>query len=197
MKTAIKKSLVLVAIFLATSVSYGNEITSNTNNVKDGLTNVTFKDVKKGSILFIKDMNGLVLYREIIKESGKYAKGFDLTSLPDGDYYFEMNKDVEISIIPFKVASSVGTLDKTTESNIFKPVVFVNNKKVHISKISLESEVLRVKIFSENSKLVYSGSIKIKGDVFGKTYDFSTSLKGRYTIVITSKGRTFVEKIKI
>ena len=197
MKTAIKKSLLLVAIFLATSVSYGNEISSNRNNGKDELTNVTFEDVKRGSILSIKDMNGLVLYRETIEENGKYAKGFDLTSLPDGDYYFEMNKDVEISIIPFKVDSSVVTFDKTAETKIFKPVVFVNKKKVHISKISLESEVLRVKIFSENSKLVYSGSIKVKGDVFGKTYDFSTSLKGRYTIVITSKGRTFVEKIKI
>ena len=197
MKTAIRKSLVLVALLVAVTVSYGNKISSNTNNGKNALKNVTFKNVKKGSILSIKDMNGLVLYRVTIEKTGEYTKGFDLTSLPDGDYYFEMNKDVEISVIPFKVASSVVTFDKTAETKTFKPVVFVNKNKVHISKISLEGEVLRVKIFSESSELVYSGSIVIKRDVFGKIYDFTTSLKGRYTIVITSKGRTFVEKIKI
>ena len=197
MKTAIKKSLVLVALFLVTTVSYGNEIFDNTNNGKSVLTNLTLRNVKKGSTLSIKDMNGLILYKEKIKESGKYTKGFDLTSLPDGNYYFEMNKDVEIRVIPFKVASSVVTFDKTAETKIFKPVVFVNRKKVHISKNSLENEVLRVKIFSENSELVYSGSIVINKDTFGKIYDFSTSLKGQYTIVTTTKGRTFVEKIKI
>ena len=197
MKTAIKKSLVLVALFLATAVSYGNEISSNAKNEKDALTNVAFEDVKKGSILSIKDMNGLILYKETIEESGTYTKGFDLTSLPDGNYYFEMNKDVEIRVVPFKVVSSVVTFDKTAETKIFKPVVFVNKKRVHISKISLEGEVLRVKIFSENSELVYSGSIAVKKDVLGKIYDFSTSLKGRYSIVITSKGRTFVENIEI
>ena len=177
MKTAIRKSLVLVALLVAVTVSYGNKISSNTNNGKNALKNVTFKNVKKGSILSIKDMNGLVLYRVTIEKTGEYTKGFDLTSLPDGDYYFEMNKDVEISVIPFKVASSVVTFDKTAETKTFKPVVFVNKNKVHISKISLEGEVLRVKIFSESSELVYSGSIVIKRDVFGKIYDFTTSLK--------------------
>ena len=197
MKTAIKKSLVLVALFLATTVSYGNEISGNTNDGKNALTNATFEDVKKGSILSIKDMNGMVLYRETNKKRDKYENGFDLTSLPDGDYYFELNKGIEITVVPFKVFETIVTFDKNTSSKIFKPIVFVNKKNVHISKISLEDEVLQLKIFSENSKLVYSRSIVIEGNVLGKIYDFPTSLKGNYIIAITTKEKSFIEKIKI
>ena len=115
MKTAIRKSLVLVALLVAVTVSYGNEISGNTNNGKGVRTNMTFKNVKKGSVLYIKDMNGLVLYKEAIKVNGHYSKGFDLTSLPDGDYYFEMNKEVVMNVIPFKVMSSVVTFDKAAD----------------------------------------------------------------------------------
>ena len=41
MKTAIRKSLVLVALLVAVTVSYGNEISGNTNDGKSVRTNVT------------------------------------------------------------------------------------------------------------------------------------------------------------
>lgn len=197
MKTAIKKSLVLVALFLATSISYGNVISGNTNNGKNKLTNARFENVKKGSILSIKDMNGSVLYREIIRERGNYGKGFDLTSLTDGEYYLELNRDIEVSVIPFKVVATIVTFKKEASINILKPLVFVNNKNVYISKISFEDEVLRVNIFSNNSKLVYSDSVKLDGNILGKIYEFPTSLKGNYTIVMTTKERSFIQRIKI
>jgi len=196
MKTAIKKSLLLV-VLLATMVSYGNEISGNTNKGKNVKTSITFKEVKKGSILTIKDINGLVLYSETIKESSKYTRGFDLNSLPDGDYYFELNKDIEIIVVPFMVDATIVTFDKNASSKIFKPAIFAKNKKIYISKRSFEDEVLQIKIFSEKSKMVYSGSIVKEGDVLEKIYDFSTSLRGNYTVVITTNGKTFVEKIKI
>ena len=199
MKTAIRKSLVLVALLVAVTVSYGNEISGNTNNGKSVRTNVTFRNVKSGSILSIKDNNGLVLYKEAIKESGNYSKGFDLTTLPDGDYYFEMNKEVVINVIPFSVKSSVVTFDKTAEKKYFKPRVHVINKKVFISKRSFDpNEEIEVRIYSENDDLAYAGKItEKKGNTLGKIYDFSTSEKGIYTIVIKTSGRRFVEYVQI
>ncbi len=198
MKTVIRKSLILVALLTAVTVSYGNEISGNTNKGKIVRTNVTFKDVKKGSILTIKDTNGLILYKEAIQLNGTYTKGFDLTSLPDGNYYFEMDKDVEVKIIPFKVASSVVTFDKDSEASIFKPVVFVSNKKyVHVSKTAVNSGDLNIEIFAENGDSVYSEKIQKEGDILGKIYDFSTSEKGIYTFVMKTDGRRFVQNLKI
>jgi len=197
MKTAIKKSLVLVALLFAATVSYGNEISGNTNDGKSSTTNVTFNNVKKGSILSIKDMNGLVLYKESIKEDGKYAKGFDLTSLPDGSYYFELNKEVEIKVVPFIVAASVVTFDKTTESRIFKPVVYFKDEKVYISKMSFEQEVLDVRILTEDGETIHTEKIEKEGNILGKVYDISKLENGRYTIVMKTKERRFVENIQI
>ena len=197
MKTAIKKSLVLVALLVAVSVSYGNEVSGNPNNGKNVRTNVTFKDVKRGSVLSIMDMNGLVLYKEAIKKSGNYTKGFDLTSLPNGDYYFELNKEVEIKFVPFKVVASVVTFDKAAELNIFKPVVYVRDKNISITKLALGSETLSIEIFSESGDSVYSEKIEKVGNLLGRIFDFSTSEKGNYTIVIKTKERRFVENIQI
>ena len=199
MKTAIRKSLVLVALLVAVTVSYGNEISGNTNDGKSERTSVTFKNVKKGSVLSIKDTNGLVLYKEAIRENGNYSKGFDLTSLPDGDYYFEMNKEIVINVIPFSVKASIVTFDKTTEKKYFKPRVNIIGQRVYISKSSFDSnDEIEVRIYSEKDDLAYAGKItEKKGNTLGKIYDFSTSEKGVYTIVLKTNGRRFVENIQI
>ena len=197
MKTAIKKSLVLVVLFLATTVSYGNEISGNTNDGKGVTTNLTFKNVTKGSVLLIKDNNGLTLYKELIEKKGKYSKGFDLTSLPNGDYYFELNKDVEITIVPFKVDRSVVTFDKTAEVKFFKPVVWLNKNRVFISKMVFEDEILEIEILSDSNERILSEKVKRKGNILGKVYDFSTSAKGTYTVIVKTNGRRFVNHVQI
>jgi len=197
MKTAIRKSLVLVAIILTATVSYGNEISGNTNNGKSARTNVTFKDVKKGTVLSIKDKNGLILFKESIQQNGDYSKGFDLTSLPDGDYYFELNKEVEIKVVPFKVTASLVEFDKTAEVSFFKPVVFVNRTNVHVSKMAIGNDIIEVEILSSNGDTVHKEKIEKEGYILGQIYDFSTSQKGVYTIVMKTNGRRFVENIQI
>lgn len=196
MKTAIRKSLVLV-VLLATMVSYGNEISGNTNDGKSVKTSVTFKNVRKGSVLSIKDNNGLTLYKEFIKINGDYAKRFDLTALPDGDYYFELNKDVQIEVIPFKVDSTIVTFDKASKTRIFKPVVWLKNKKVYVSRMAFAEESIEVEILFESNERVLIEKIKKKGELLGKIYDFSTSEKGTYTIITKSNGRRFVNYVQI
>ena len=87
MKNLIKKSIVLVVLF-TTLLGNANEISSLRNLNDEKTTMLTLQNVKQGNQLFIKDVFGLVLYKEAIQNSGEFVKGFDLTSLPDGDYYF-------------------------------------------------------------------------------------------------------------
>ena len=197
MKTAIKKSLVLVALIFATTVSYGNEISTNTNDGKGVKTSLTFNYVTKGSLLLIKDSNGLTLYKELIEKNGTYTKGFDLTSLPDGNYYFELSKDVEIRMIPFKIEKTVVTFDKVKEVIYFKPVVWLNKGRVFVSKMTFEDEILEIEILSSTDESILHDKIKRKGNTLGKIYDFSTSEKGTYTIITKSNGRRFVNHVNI
>ncbi|MGB5364539.1 MAG: hypothetical protein WBN17_14675, partial [Aureibaculum sp.] len=85
MKGLVKTNLVIVVMF-TTMLSFANEFTTLTKEKTKKITNVTFENVKKGSMLLIKDHYGLILFKELIENSGEYSKGFDITALPDGNY---------------------------------------------------------------------------------------------------------------
>jgi len=195
MKKLIKRSFVIV-VMLATMLSNANEVSSLTKEKIKKVTNITFENVKQGSTLTIKDVNGLILFKELIEKSGEYTKGFDLTALPDGSYFFELEKEMQVKIMPFKVADNEVVFDKNEEYIINKPIVFTKDKLVYISKLTLNKEPLKVDIYFENDDLVFSEVLE--GELnLDRIYDFSTSKKGGYKVVLRSEGRSFIKNIKI
>ncbi|NNK83514.1 MAG: hypothetical protein HKO92_10365 [Flavobacteriaceae bacterium] len=143
MKRIIKNSL-LIVVFLTTIFGNANEAFILTKLRDNKTTMLTLLEVKEGSSLLIKDKSGVVLYREKIKSSGIYTKGFDFTSLPEGNYFFELDKDFEI---PFKVI-------KTIKSNSSK---ISRSRRVNVD-IEVENKILSLKgeyyskYFLENNK---------------------------------------------
>ncbi len=196
MKGLIKKSLVVIALAMAVGMSYANEVSPNYNT--GNLTRLTFENVKVGEVVQIKDMNGLILYKEAVKQAGLYSKDFDLTTLPDGDYLFELDKIVEIVEIPFTVSNAEVVFKKELKKSIFKPMVYVKNGKMHVTKLALNSEAMEVIIYFENTERVLTDVISERKDAaLGKVYDFKGSEKGQYIVVVKSEGRRFVNQVNI
>jgi len=183
---------------MVTSLSFANNSPS-LFNIKNGTNNVwiTFNLVEIGEKLSIKDINGSVLYNETIEKKGVYNKGFDLTSLPDGAYAFELDKDIKISIIPFSVKSGLVKFYKEKETTIFKPILRRKNNFVYLTKLALNNEPLTVKIYftaSNNKQLMLYK--KIEGTkTIGKAFKLTGINKGSYTFVMESNGRIFTEVI--
>ena len=195
MKRSVKKSLV-IAVMFTTMLSFANEFASLPKEKTSKITNVTFENVKKGALLLIKDKNSLVLYKELIERSGKYTRGFDLTALPDGSYYFELDKEVEINITPFVVKSNVVTFNKSEQHTINKPFVTIKKGRIMVSKLALENQPLEIKIYDENSYLIYSDKLE-NGQILERIYDVSKVTKGNYKIIMKSDGREFVKHFNI
>ncbi len=168
--------------------------------IKEKETNVTsirFENVIQGSSLTIKDENGLVLYNESIEQSGDYAKGFDLSSLPNGDYFFELNSELKLVVIPFNVDASEVVLDKGSEESIYKPAVVTKENMVYVSRTAIDESPLSCKIYyADNYDLVHRAKFEEMDEV-NKAYDFSTAKKGNYVFVFESKGRKFTKNVKI
>ncbi|MDO6758890.1 hypothetical protein Q4566_01660 [Tamlana sp. 2_MG-2023] len=165
--------------------------------VEGNNTTLTLNYAKQGSAVSIKDTNGSVLYTETIETTGRYKKNFDLTFLPDGNYLFEVDKDLEINEIPFTLNSGVAVFNKNEEKVVYKPFLRVSNDLVYISKLNLDNEDLDVNIYftknnSMNSQLVVSEKIKSTNNI-EKVYKLEDLGQGRYKIVLNSAGRT-VEK---
>lgn len=157
----IRKSILLVTVF-TTMLSSANEISTLISKEDLKRTALTIDNVREGDLLSIKNQNGIVIYKELIDFSGTYKKGFDLTALPNGSYFFEIDKEIEIKTIPFTVDSSIVAFDKSKEVITFKPYVNRKDDLVLISKLAPDLEPLSIDVYSKSNddyNLVHSEEI--------------------------------------
>lgn len=186
----------MVTMF-ATLLSFANESSFFTIKNDAEKTSLTLENVKAGNLLSIIDDNGMTLYKELIQKPGIYTKGFDLTSLPDGNYTFELDKDVEITTIPFSVNSNIVLFNKELEKTIYKPIVRVKNEKAYITKLSLNKEPLEIKVYFTDAdifELVHTEKIENTQNI-EKIYELTGLGKGSYKLVFKSEGKEFSEFI--
>jgi len=198
MKKAIQKHLLFVVV-LVSMVSYpsNDSLLNGDKNIK--VTFLKLENVKEGQQLLIKDANQVILYKEDITESGEYKKGYDLTKLPNGDYYFELDKDIEIEVIPFSIANNTVSFDKDNKVTIFKPYVFAKKNTVIVSTLSLKASPLELSIYYENEgvmELIHNQQITNLVNI-QKAYVLDYSEKGNYLFLIKTEGRTFKNYIKL
>lgn len=190
MKKTIKKNIVLVMLFTMLC-SYATETPTLLIN-KDNKTTLTLKDVKQGEQLIIKDIHGVILYRESIKKNGKYNKSFDLTNLPDGNYNFELDSEIKTTIIPFNVLLNTVKFNKKDETIIYKAFVKLEENRLYITKLNLNKDALKIKLFYENDfgeyELIYSETLE-KSNKIQRIYKLSEDKKGDYKIIFESEGR--------
>lgn len=167
----------------------GFAIDGNANKVAKK-TALIIENVKEGNLLSIKDIYGITLYKELIETNGLYKKGFDLTELPDGNYVFELEKDLEIKTIPFTVKANKVSFNKTDESTYFKPFVKQENEFVYLSKLNLNQEATTINVYANydgDFKLCHSEKID-EGKVIEKVFKLK---KGNYKIQINSNNKEY------
>jgi len=199
MKNAIKyskKGIVMVTLF-TTLLSFANENSFFTikNDVKK--TALTLKSVKEGNQLSIIDNNGIILYQEVIEKTGIYNKEFNLTSLPDGAYIFELDKDLEINTIPFTIKSNIVLFEKEKGKTIFKPLMRVKDDIVYVSKLSFTEQPLKIEIYftgSNGSELMFSETIE-NTKVIERIFKLDGLKFGSYKLVFHVDGREFIKYV--
>ena len=189
----------MVTMF-ATALSFANEVSPITIKNDAEKTSLTLTDVKQGDLLSLKDENGIVLYKESIKKTGNYTKGFDLTELPNGTYLFELDKDVEISTIPFTVIAGAVTFNKADEKAFYKPVTRLVGDLLYVTKLSLDEAPLKIDIYYDSSNdgnfyaPVHSETIE-NTKIIERVYKLTNLEHGDFEIVYQSGGRTFTKSI--
>lgn len=201
MKKEVKKGILMV-MMLSAMLSNATRPATFENKVEIKKSTLSIHNVKQGQQLVIKDYYGIVLYKELIEKSGAYSKGFDLTALPNGDYYFELDRDIEIQVIPFKVYMNKVEFLKEKETKFFKPVIRFKENKVLLSRLSFDNKPLEVKIYydydngSSNYELLHSEKFK-DTKIVERVYALDKTKKGNYKVVVKTEGREFTGSITI
>ena len=149
-------------LLFAVVLSNANE-TPSLRNLKDGKTTMlTLLNVKQGDKLIIKDLSGKVFYEESIQSSGKLKKGFNLSLLADGDYYFELDKYREVKKIPFKVIKNSVQYNKEKESTISKAISRSKGNHLLVPNLSEIKKPMEQERGRQRTILTYKGSNFIK-----------------------------------
>lgn len=185
----ISKKLILSAAFCAALAGHANTVDKDV--IKTALT---INNVKAGNLLSIKDTNGITLYKEYIEATGTYKKGFDLTALPNGNYFFEVNKDFEIKTIPFTVNNNQVVFNKEKEVTIFKPYIREISDKLYISKLAPNYASLNIDIYANYDgvfQLIHNDKIE-NTQTIEKVYQLE---KGNYKIILTSDNKEYTKFI--
>ena len=193
----LKKTAVVALGLMMSLTALANSPEAMVKEKEKNITKLHFDKVRQGSTLIIKDVNGLVLYKEAIEQTGAYSKGFDLTTLPDGDYFFELSSELKIEVIPFNVKFKEVEFNKDQKEFIYKPLVRTKGEMVYVWKTAIDQSPVSYKIYYAGSnELVRSEKFDSLEEV-SKTYDFSGAKKGNYIFVFESKGRSYTKTIKI
>lgn len=196
MKNAItiSKKIILSAVFCTTLLS--NASASNNMLVDKDLvkTALTISNVKAGNLLSIKDVNGITLYKEFIEESGVYRKGFDLTALSNGNYIFEVDKDLEVEMIPFTVSNNKVVFNRDAEVTIYKPFVRQQDDAIYITQFLPDFSKAKIEIYANyNGELELLHADKIENSqLIQKAYRLE---KGSYKIILNSDNKEYTKFI--
>ncbi|WP_298956038.1 DUF3244 domain-containing protein [uncultured Nonlabens sp.] len=179
------KNLLFIALMLTTLTGYATDITSIVP--PKNVTVVQFNNVKKGHQLTIKDIEDVTLYNETIKSTGNYTKQFDLTTLENGSYTIELNKDSEVLTRSFNVKN--GIVNLSTEMTFYKPVATRRYNQLFVSQLSSNEDVLDVLIYY-NNKLVHQ-EVLSNSSYLKRVFQLSPDKKGEYFIIMKSAGKSF------
>ena len=193
MKNLVKKS-VLMAILMIALVSKASEkglrveVISHENKVVQ-----LFLSNRDGSSeVLMKDIDGFQFYKVQI-DGKEFSKKFDLSRLPDGKYYIEINSQTKIKTLPFTVESDNVVFNK--EAIVFKPVVRFKDDIVYVSKFTLNNETLGVFLYDENEHLLHSQKLSGENSLNLKL-NLSNLKMGSYSLVLRSGGKLYQEIIK-
>jgi len=195
MKNLIKKSLLIIVV-LTTIVMTGKGLENGVNlKLVDAKTvNLTLQNRDGDLQIRVKDNQGHILSSENF-EGIVFSKKYDLTTLPQGDYFFEIEGHTKIKLMPFKVSLKSVEFDNKIETVYLKPTVRRDEDLLFISKVSFNNEPLTIILYDENDSALFNE--ELKGDVtLGETLNISKLNNGNYRLVMLSGDKVFIENIR-
>ena len=195
MKT-LSKIMMALAMFLSTS----SFAASGEGVVMEVTGSNTFKlilsDLKEGLTIQLKDQFGYSLHQETIQSVDSYGKQFNLSELPNGQYFVELAFATKVEVYPLTINN--GQVDLKTEQvkEVFKPVMNKKGDLISITHLAPRKSALRVMIYDEHQQLLLTdtmtGAISL-----GRVYDLSQLEAGSYQVYLASEGHSYQYDLRL
>lgn len=192
MKKVIKNVLFIVLMQVAFNTS-GSTLTPDPEIVNK---EIDYNNELKTAKAVVKNAKGKIIYEEMVNVSNEFKIDLELSTLQDGFYSIELDKDSEINVTSFVVVSNQVILNEKKSYSIFKPFLRIKGTLVYLSRLSFEKKHLNVKVFDVENNLIYSEQIK-EEEQLERIYDFSQVDEKKIKIVLTTEGRKFIQTLEL
>lgn len=181
--------LLLTSVYARASESLVVRVTDNQNLL------VELDIVEEGTVLFLQDKDGEILFKDSIPAKESYRKILSLEVVPKGTYFLSVEKENRI-LSTVLVKNSEGVSIKEEVSGIiFKPCYKVESDKVRFFLNNPKGNKIRVKVYDESG--IEVGSHASSSSVIQNSFDFSKVPAGKYTLKVKTKNRNFSKELKL
>ncbi len=195
---AIQK-LALQALFLTASATLAFaggvpriEIRESANAKK---VSVELDQLTATTTITIEDINGLVLVEETAKGKS-FAKTFNLSRLPEGDYNVVVNSGLIQTVQPLTLTTASLVLDDTRRQEVYAPVINVGDNYVDLSFLNKRMGNVFVVFLNANDEVIYQENITNALKV-EKRYNLSRLPKGDYSVKVIAGNGDFFKTVAL
>ena len=197
MKKIFKISLVMVGLISTLNANAENpKLVLDLKKVNGKKVSLTLKEMKKVK-LSIYDGNNDVIFDENVN-GANLARTYDLSSLPEGDYFIKAQSDAKISKYKIEVKGKNAFLTSESFSEVLVPSFDYNleSKKVTINHLNQkDNSPITIDIYDDNNDLVYTKTSSV--NEFVKTYDLNKLFSNKCTFIVNYKGEIFEKTISL
>jgi flagellar hook assembly protein FlgD len=194
MKTKFTTALLILVfgLLLVVSAKANTNEALNVSVKSSGIVILRYTAASKANPkVTILDAKKRVVYTEKISGKNSAARVYNITALPEGEYFFEVVENgvkTVKSITYKKEVASVTPLDvKVTSSSVagkFDLLLKNNAGDVNVS------------IYSKSEGVVYEDAVVSKGS-FKRTYDLSKLKEGEYVFEVTSNNKVATAEVSL
>ena len=165
---------------------------SDMNHEEDVTMN--FGYMNTNNLVLIKDQNGYLIYQYNVEQSGNFSKSYDLSTLPDGHYYFEIDKDTEVVIRRFTVTGGEVAFEADAAESHFKPTLYAKDKQIFISRLAPNKDGMLVRVYDKYNNLLHAEWLK--DELYNnRIYDLSEINSDQYKVVFKAGDRKYEEMV--
>ena len=200
MNTAMKKIIQLTILLLSvTSMMAAN----------DNLPSITLKNIpaeKKFSLsidglketaeIILTDIDGQVLLSQDTEGKKAFAKVFNLSELPSGDYFLTVRTSLRETVQPIALTKTEVLVYPERKREFYSPVIRVEKQHVDVSLFNGRIGNVTVNILDNSNEQVFQEKLE-NVLVVEKRYNLNQLPWGRYTIEVVTESNTYYKAFSV
>lgn len=142
------------------------------------------------AVLRIKNKRGDVLHREVINQKEVYARRYDFSKLPNGEYTVEVRTSEGVIKEAFALKSG------KANPLYFKPAIQLEPDLIKVAFMNRISSPVSLKLYDHSGRVLYEESVPSQGK-FAKSLDTSRLRAGLYSLSILGDNYVYSKSIQV